>query len=89
MLKQGEHRNIYHIGTTEEVPIAEVAREIGVLFGRRVNVIAGEPAKGGTTRRCPSIEKLKKLGYMPRYTLRGGLMPTAQWYAANADKAPA
>ncbi len=88
VIEQGEHLNIYHIGTTEEISIAQVAHAVGACFGRDVELVPGTLAEGSTLRRCPDIGKLQKLGYRPAFTFRDGLTPTVEWYAANADKAP-
>ena len=88
LVERGEHLNIYHIGTQEEVSINRVAELVGNYFGRKVNVLTGELAVGGTVRRCPDIGKLAGLGYQPRFTLEQGLQPTALWYSENYRLAP-
>ncbi|MDP7650524.1 MAG: SDR family NAD(P)-dependent oxidoreductase [Rhodospirillales bacterium] len=88
MFELGEHLGIYNIGSTEEVAITDVARMVGEFYDRRINVVAGPLAEGGTPRRCPDIAKLKALGYRPRMTLSEGLPVLARWYDANAGKAP-
>jgi nucleoside-diphosphate-sugar epimerase len=88
MREKGEHLGIYHIGTTEEVTIAELARRIASLAGRQIELVAGKPAAGGTARRCPDISKLGRLGYKPRVPLNEGLKPTLDWYWRNAQLAP-
>jgi len=86
MERGGEHRGIYHIGTTEEVEIREVAKLVGEYFGRQIQIIPGESPKGSTKRRCPDIQKLSKLGFKPQHSLRDGVMATCKWYDENADK---
>jgi nucleoside-diphosphate-sugar epimerase len=88
MRAKGEHLGIYHVGTTEEVTIADVARRIATHAGREIELLAGKPAPGGTPRRCPDISKLAKLGYKPRVPLDEGLKPTLDWYWSHADLAP-
>jgi nucleoside-diphosphate-sugar epimerase len=88
MREKGEHLGIYHVGTTEEVTIAELARRVARAAGREIELVAGPPAAGGTPRRCPDISKLTGLGYKPRVTLDEGLKPTLDWYWRNADLAP-
>ena len=88
LLQRGEHQGIYNIGTQEEISIAALARLIGEYFGREVDVVPGDPARGGTPRRCPDITKLRALGYRPRYALRDGLPIAARWYDAHAHEAP-
>jgi nucleoside-diphosphate-sugar epimerase len=88
MREKGEHLGIYHVGTMEEVTIAELARRVARAAGREIEPIAGPPAAGGTPRRCPDISKLARLGYKPRVPLDEGLKPTLDWYWRNADLAP-
>jgi nucleoside-diphosphate-sugar epimerase len=88
MREKGEHLGIYHVGTAEEVAIAELARRIARLAGREIELAPGPPAPGGTPRRCPDISKLGRLGYKPRVTLDQGLKLTLDWYWRNAELAP-
>jgi nucleoside-diphosphate-sugar epimerase len=88
MREKGEHLGIYHIGTMEEVTIADLAQRIAGIYGREITLVAGKPAPGGTARRCPDISKLAKLGYKPRVPLSEGLRPTLDWYRQNAERAP-
>jgi nucleoside-diphosphate-sugar epimerase len=88
MREKGEHRGIYHIGTAEEVAIADLAKRVAAHAGRDIDLIPGKPAPGGTMRRCPDISKLGRLGYKPRVPLNVGLAPTLDWYWRNADLAP-
>ena len=88
MLEKGEHLGIYHIGTMEEIPISEVAKEIGDYFERQIEIAPGEIAKGSPTRRCPDTTKLKKLGFKPKTPFREGLRLTAKWYDQNSEKQP-
>jgi nucleoside-diphosphate-sugar epimerase len=88
MRAKGEHIGIYHVGTTEEVTIADLARRVAAQAGREIELIAGKPAAGGTARRCPDISKLAKLGYKPRVPLNEGLKPTLDWYWRNVELAP-
>jgi nucleoside-diphosphate-sugar epimerase len=89
LLKNGEHNNIYHIGTVDELTIKEVALEVGKYFGVDFNVIPGELPKGATTRRCPDIAKLKALGFEPLISLAEGIKRSADWYVNHLDLQPA
>ena len=80
VLERGEHLGIYHVGTLEEVTIRELAERVGRSFGRRIRVVPGEAARGGTNRRCPDISKIARLGYAPRFTLDAALPLVTRWY---------
>ena len=89
MREKGEHLGIYHVGTSEEVAIADLARRIAAHAGREIELIARRgAAPGGTLRRCPDISKLAGLGYKPRVPLDQGLKPTLDWYWRNSALAP-
>jgi nucleoside-diphosphate-sugar epimerase len=88
MRAHGKHLGIYHIGTTEEIAIADLARRIAGHAARDIELVPGAVQPGSTPRRCPDISKLAKLGYKPRVPLAEGLPPTVRWYWENAELAP-
>lgn len=87
IVEKGEHLNIYHIGNPEEVSIRDVTLKIAKHFGREINIISGEPAPGGTPRRCPDITKLRALGFEPHVSLDAGLPGVIEWYTTHAPEA--
>ena len=89
MRAKGEHLGIYHIGTTEEVSIADLARRMARIAGREIALAPSAALAGSTPRRCPDISKLAALGYRPRVALDQGLPPTLEWYWAHDSMAPA
>jgi nucleoside-diphosphate-sugar epimerase len=89
MREKGEHLNIYHIGTTEEVSIADLARRMAAIAGREIALRPSAVLAGSTPRRCPDVSKLAALGYAPRVPLDEGLPPTLKWYWDHEDMAPA
>lgn len=88
MRARGEHLNIYHVGTAEEVTIADLARRMAAHAGREIELVARPITAGSTARRCPDISKLAGLGYKPRVPLAEGLPPTIRWYWDNEALAP-
>ncbi len=85
----GDHLGIYHVGTLEEVTMIQLAEKVGQCFGRRIQVVPGKLPEGGTSRRCPDIGKIAKLGYAPKFTLDTALPQVARWYDEHAHLAPA
>ena len=88
MANKGEHLGIYHIGTQEEITMAELASMVGDYYNREIEIVPGTLQVGGTPRRCPDISKLAALGYAPKISLNTGLSQLADWYDANSDQAP-
>jgi nucleoside-diphosphate-sugar epimerase len=81
--ERGLTANVYHIGTTEEVTMADLAHRIARQLGRNINIVPGPIQAGGTLRRCPAIDKLAGLGYRQRIPLDHGLAITCRWYFEN------
>ena len=87
VIDRGSHLNIYHVGTQDEISIAELALRIGAACSIAVHPVPSAPAAGGTPRRCPDISKLARLGYGPRVSLDSGLAKTVAWYRERPDPA--
>lgn len=86
LLERGEHLGIYHIGTREEIKIAEVARLTARFFGRGIRLVSMPVKAGGTLRRCPDIRKMTELGFDPKISLADGLPVLARWYVTHAKE---
>jgi nucleoside-diphosphate-sugar epimerase len=84
----GAHRNTYHIGTMDEVTMADLVRLVGRSLGREVEVVGSDLLAGSTERRCPDTAKLQALGFAPRTSLEQGVAATSLWYAQNAGRRP-
>lgn len=76
----GGHREVYHIGSMEEVSIRDLVGRIVTGLGLALDVRPGPAMEGGTPRRCPDIGKMGAIGYVPRITLDEGLLRTIAWY---------
>src|SRR5262245_45907834 len=73
MREKGAHLGIYHVGTMEEVSIADLSRRMARIAGREIVLTPSAVLAGSTPRRCPDISKLAALGYAPRVPLDEGL----------------
>jgi nucleoside-diphosphate-sugar epimerase len=80
IVEAGQHLELYHVGTDEEVSVTGLVEAMGRAVGREVRPVPGRLQPGGTLRRCPDIRKLKALGYSPRVSLEQGLGATVPWY---------
>lgn len=86
--ENGEHLQIYHIGTEEELSILKLVQVVAKSFNVKVDIQPGQLASGGTNRRCPNIGKLKQLGYNPVVSIEEGIDKTRRWYVDNAHLEP-
>ena len=59
---KGEHLGIYHLGTMEEVSIADLARRVARAAGREIELVAGPPAEGGDAAPMPRYFEAGAIG---------------------------
>lgn len=85
LLDKAEHMNVYHMGTTEERNISEVAEAVAACYEREIKVIPGKLPQGSPPRRCPDISKITALAgsWSPSLSFEDGIMETVEWYRAN------
>jgi len=88
VIERAAHLGVYHIGSTEEVTIGELASKVAACLGREVAIVAGAEPPGATARRCPDIAKMRELGYAPAIALDQGLPGVVRWYAENRHLRP-
>ena len=86
MYEHGGHREIYNIGNDHEVSIYQLVQRVGEILGYELNIVPTPVPQGSTPRRCPNIEKIKALGYLPKIDLHEGLTRTCGWYVNNLDQ---
>jgi nucleoside-diphosphate-sugar epimerase len=87
-VEKGANRQVYHVGTEEEVTIRHVLELVFNWFGRDLELRSLPEAAGGTPRRCPDITKLAELGFAPKFNIGSGIGEIAAWYSANAHLKP-
>lgn len=73
LIQKGKHLNIYNIGTEERVKITKIISILNTLEKKNINVKKSLLKRGGTKHRCPSIRKIKKLGFKPKLKLKEGI----------------
>jgi nucleoside-diphosphate-sugar epimerase len=84
----GAHLDIFHIGTMEEVSIAELAHAVARCLKREIVLVPGPLQAGGTLRRCPDTARLKSLGFCARNSFQDSVAKTTRWYDDNIQLAP-
>ena len=73
---KGKHLNIYNIGKNEEITIHNLANRIAKLMNKKIIIDYSNPHLGGTSRRCPDIKKIQKLGFKSKISLDDGIIKT-------------
>ena len=64
---------IYNIGTSEKVKISFLANLISKICKEKIKIVKSNLLKGSPSKRCPDINKIKKLGFKQKISLRRGL----------------
>ena len=80
LVKKGKHRNIYNIGTDEEINIKKLVKKIIKMTNKNLLIKKNIQKKGNAKRRCPDLSKIKKIGYKQKVYLDEGLKKTFDWY---------
>tara|TARA_A100001388_G_C28774320_1_gene506174 strand:+ start:5563 stop:6513 length:951 start_codon:yes stop_codon:yes gene_type:complete len=83
LLKKGKTRNIYHIGSSQEITIKKIIDKISKIINKKVYFTKGSLKAGSVKRRCPDIKKIKKLGFKNFKFNNFGLRKTINWYLNN------
>ena len=83
ILKKGKHREIYNIGTQEEIKILNLSKLIVNLMKKKCKIKISSKLFFNAKRRLPDLKKIKKLGFKPKINLNKGLMKTIEWYKVN------
>ena len=80
MFNSGKNDDIYHIGMDRERSIKDLLNDMANLLGINVEIFSGKKPKGGTSRRCPDINKIISIGYKRKDHYYKGLEKTINWY---------
>ncbi len=84
ILRNGKIGGIYNVGAGNEKTNLEIANFILNELGKPKSLIEFVKDRPGHDRRYSlNCEKLKALGWKPRYTLERGLRETVEWYKRN------
>ena len=73
MLKFSKGKQVFNIGTSEEVSIGDLAARIARICGIDYKPLYSELPTGGTLRRVPDLSRLIEFGYKPKIGLTEGL----------------
>jgi len=85
VLKEYEDYEHINIGSGEDLPIAEVAKQIMEIVGLTGELRRDLSKPDGTPKKLMSAKKLRSLGWGPSIGLREGLEATVKWYIENYE----
>ncbi len=78
--QKGLKSEIYNVGMENEISIKELINEISKILNIKILFNKGNSRLGATTRRCPQMSKIKKLGFNLSNSFENGLKNTVHWY---------
>ena len=73
IFKKGKNQEIYNIGTSEKIKISSLAKLISKILNQKIRLKKIKILKGSPIIRCPSIKKIKKLGFKQNIRLKDGI----------------
>ena len=76
-------REIFNIGTREEITISHLAEVIAASLGKEINFSSSVAPLGETNRRVPDISKLEKLGFKQTVSIENGIKEYCDWYLST------
>ncbi len=86
VLHQGKLGEVYNVGTGTEMENLAMVEILLDELGKPRSLIQHVTDRPGHDRRyCLNVDKLKSLGWQPRYSHEQAIRATARWYAANQD----
>jgi len=84
-LKNYDSEMHLNVGTGEDVTIKELALLISELTGFEGEILWDASKPDGTPRKVLDVQRIKKLGWTPKISLRDGIESTIDWYIKNSD----
>ena len=75
-----------NVGTGSEVTIGELAEMLVKTVGFQGGLEFDSSKPDGTSRKVLNVDRLKSLGWTPRYDLKQGLANTYRWYMESVAK---
>jgi len=83
LMNSHDYIELINVGIDNEITIRELAEKIRILVGYDGRIVWNSDKPDGTPRRKMCNNKLKSLGWSPKYSLDDGLKLTLDWYLKN------
>jgi nucleoside-diphosphate-sugar epimerase len=83
ILDRRHGREIFNIGTREEITISHLAGVIAASLGKVINFSTSVAPLGETNRRVPDISRLEKLGFRQSVSIENGVKEYCDWYVST------
>ena len=78
--KSSNNSEIYNVGQSDEIKIKKLIFMISKILKIKIQIKTKKLLAGSTSRRCPDIKKINKIGYKGKNNFLDGLRETVNWY---------
>ena len=76
LMENGISEGLYNVGTGEDVTIKELAETVMSVIGFNGNIVFDANKPDGTPRKLLNVERLRKMGWQAKTSLRDGIART-------------
>jgi GDP-L-fucose synthase len=76
---------LINVGTGEDASIAELAQTVAKVVGYEGEVLWDRDKPDGTPQKLLDVNRIRALGWRPRYSLEEGLQQTYDWFLAASE----
>ena len=83
LIKNETDHDVLNIGTSEEISIKNLAKEIQKIVGFEGKLVFNKSLPDGNPRKLLDSSKINELGWKHKINLRDGLEQTYAWYKGN------
>lgn len=80
LMQNYDQNEIINVGVGEDITIMELAELVSAVVGFKGEIVLDKSKPDGTPRKLLSVDKIKELGWEPKYSLRQGIEETYRWY---------
>eukprot|EP01010_Urceolus_cornutus_P005406 NODE_940_length_1220_cov_432.332195_g713_i0.p1 GENE.NODE_940_length_1220_cov_432.332195_g713_i0~~NODE_940_length_1220_cov_432.332195_g713_i0.p1 ORF type:complete len:322 (-),score=79.84 NODE_940_length_1220_cov_432.332195_g713_i0:181-1146(-) len=75
-----------NVGVGKDISIKEVAELVQEIVGFKGQIVWNTKMPDGTPRKLLNVDRLTKLGWKPKHSLREGIASSYEWFLANQDR---
>lgn len=85
LMEKYDGSEIINIGCGKDISIKDLANSIKDIVGYKGKIVWDKTKPDGTPRKLLYIQKLKKLGWKPKISLKTGIQDTYKWFLTHHE----
>jgi GDP-L-fucose synthase len=83
LMERGTDESLYNIGSGADLTVRQLAETVARVVGFRGRLVFDSSKPDGTPRKLLDIDRVRSLGWRPRYGLEEGIRHTYRWCLEN------